>query len=84
MFSINWSKTALRQLRKIAPAVQGRIVEEVSNLETFPATRNVKALTGHQYGFRLRVGHYRILFDVAAAVRIIEIQEVKRRHDHTY
>lgn len=84
MFSINWTKTAVRQLRKIATVDQSRIVEEVARLETFPASRNVKALTSHQYGFRLRVGQYRVLFDVAVVVRIIEIQEVKRRDDHTY
>ena len=84
MFSINWTKTAVKQLRKIAPLDQSRIVEEVAELEAFPASRNVKALTNHQYGFRLRIGQYRVLFDVAAVVRIIEIQEVKRRDDHTY
>ncbi|ADP14721.1 MULTISPECIES: type II toxin-antitoxin system RelE family toxin [Achromobacter] len=84
MFSINWTKTAVKQLRKISPVDQSRIVEEVAELEMFPASRNVKALTNHQYGFRLRIGQYRVLFDVAAVVRIIEIQEVKRRDDHTY
>lgn len=84
MFLINWTKVALKQLGKIPPADHARIVEAVAALEAFPTVREVKALSNHQYGFRLRVGQYRVLFDVAAVVRIIKIQQVRRRNDHTY
>ena len=35
-------------------------------------------------GYRLRVGNYRVLFDAETEVRIIEIQEVKKRDSNTY
>ncbi len=44
----------------------------------------MKALTNHEYAYRLRVGRFRILFDVDTTIRIIDIQEVKKRDDHTY
>ena len=56
-------------------------------METFrywPDCRNVKALTSHEYGFRMRVGNWRILFDVEDRIRIITIQEVKKRDERTY
>jgi len=49
-----------------------------------PACQNVKALIGHRYGYRLRVGNYRILFDWDGEIRIIEIQEVRKRDGRTY
>lgn len=49
-----------------------------------PDTRNVKALTKHRYGYRLRVGNYRVLFDWDGEIRIVEVQEVKIRNESTY
>lgn len=37
----------------------------------------VKALRNHQYGYRLRVGSYRVLFDVLDHARVVSIEEVK-------
>lgn len=46
--------------------------------------RNVKALTNHEYGYRLRVGNYRVFFDFDGAVRIVSIEEVRKRDERTY
>lgn len=46
--------------------------------------RNVKALTNHEYGYRLRVGHYRVFFEFDGAVRIVSIEEVRKRDERTY
>ena len=46
--------------------------------------RNVKALTSHEYGYRLRVGNYRVFFDFDGAVRIVSIEEVRKRDERTY
>lgn len=32
----------------------------------------------------MRIGNYRVLFDAEAEVRIIEIQQVKKRDEQTY
>lgn len=45
--------------------------------------RNVKALTNHEYGYRLRVGNYRVFFDFDGAVRIVSIEEVRKRDERT-
>lgn len=46
--------------------------------------RNVKTLTNHEYGYRLRVGNYRVFFEFEGSVRIITIEEVKKRDERTY
>lgn len=46
--------------------------------------RNVKALAHHEYGYRLRVGNYRVFFDFDGAVRIVSIEEVRKRDERTY
>ena len=44
----------------------------------------MKALKGHKAGYRLRVGRYRVLFDLDEGVRVITIQEVRKRDEQTY
>jgi len=84
MYAINWSNKAKKQLRKIDQQEQGTIIDAVDELEHFPKTKNVVALTQHTYGYRMRVGGYRVLFDADTKIKIIEIQHVKKRDDQTY
>lgn len=44
----------------------------------------MNALISREYGFRMRVGNWGILFDVEDHIRIIMIQEVKKRDERTY
>ncbi|MFA5520171.1 MAG: type II toxin-antitoxin system RelE/ParE family toxin [Castellaniella sp.] len=84
MYTVNWSNKAKKQLRKIDRKEQLTIIDAVDRLEDFPSVKNVISLTKHEYGYRMRVGNYRILFDADIAVRIIEIQQVKKRDGQTY
>lgn len=85
MYAINWRPKARKQVGKIMDRNARHLIEEaVSGLQDWPACNNVKPLVNHPYGYRLRVGRFRILFDVETTIRIIEIQEVKKRDEHTY
>ena len=65
MLDVIWQPKALKQLKKIGERViQERILSATRGLAAFPECPNVKRLTNHEYAFRLRVGDWRILFDV--------------------
>ena len=84
MPSIEWSKKARKQVERIDRTLRPAIVGAVRGLANWPDCRNVKALAGRE-GFRLRVGRYRVLFTVhEGAVRIIRIEEVRKRDERTY
>lgn len=85
MFTVIWTPKATRQLTKIQPEKQREAITQATRaLETFPDVVNVTALTKHDVGYRLRVGSYRVLFDVVSEVKIISIEEVKKRDERTY
>ncbi|NVL90618.1 MAG: hypothetical protein HWN69_06420 [Desulfobacterales bacterium] len=84
MYKIEWQPKAFRQLNKVRERkTRVMIFNAVDKLQNWPDCRNVKAVqsTG---GYRLRVGNWRILFDVKTALEIIEIEEVKKRNERTY
>ncbi|WP_354684609.1 type II toxin-antitoxin system RelE/ParE family toxin [Cupriavidus necator] len=84
MNSIFWTTKAARQVRKLDRPIRIGILDAVEHLAQMPDCQHVKALSNHAYGYRLRVGHYRILFDWDGAIRIVEIQEVRKRDERTY
>ena len=79
MNDIQWKPKALKQLRKI-PSQQGSAIRQSvrTELVDLANARNVKPLIGHAYGYRLRVGNYRVFFDFDGAIRIVTIEEVKK------
>jgi mRNA interferase RelE/StbE len=80
-----WQPRALKQLKKIEErAIQGRILTASRGLSQFPACSNVKRLASHERTYRLRVGNWRVLFDVFEEISIINIEEVKKRNESTY
>jgi len=82
MKSIEWKQKALRQLRKIKDEKsRAMIYDAVSTLKTFPNCSNVKKLKGRSE-YRLRVGHWRVIF--TDSLQILYIEEVKKRDEHTY
>ncbi len=86
MNEILWAPKALRQLRKLdrPDAVQVRHAASVE-LADLSKARHVKALVGHEFAYRLRVGAYRVLFDVIEGQpRIVRIEEVRKRDERTY
>ena len=84
MNDVRWSPKALKQMTKLPSDVRSAVVSGVSGLKDFPNCQNVKKLTNHQYGYRLRVGNYRVFFDFNGAANVAYIEEVKKRDDRTY
>jgi mRNA interferase RelE/StbE len=84
MYSVEWKKRAIKDLRKIDRAYQMQIVESVKRLESWPKCGNVKRLTNYKQEYRLRVGRYRVFFNVHEQIEIVMVEEVKKRDDRTY
>jgi mRNA interferase RelE/StbE len=77
--NINIRKSAIKDLSKIDNEQKQRIHAKILELTNFPDTANVKKLTNFEPAYRLRVGDYRILFDVVEDT--IEIGRVLHRKD---
>ena len=84
MFRVEWKPKAVRQLYKIKDAEIVSSIKTASySLQNWPECPNIIKLKGRS-DYRMRVGAWRILFDVDQVVRSIEIQEVIKRNARTY
>jgi len=63
MFKAEWTEKALDELNKLEPTISSRIIKKIDELLSDPYSLNIKRLKGIE-AFRLRVGDYRVLFEV--------------------
>ena len=85
MKTVKWAPKAIKQVKKLGDKpLQTTLFAATAELAKFPAVTGVIALTNHAYGYRLRVGNYRVLFNVRAAIEVVSIEEVKKRDERTY
>jgi mRNA interferase RelE/StbE len=68
---INIRKTAITDLKKIDRKVKDRIHKKITELQHFPNIPNIKKLTNFEPAYRLRIGDYRVLFNVLDDVVVI-------------
>ena len=86
MNKIEWTRRALKQIISIDQRYVHNIRNKVNELSVFPdVSLDIKKISGQSNQFRLRVGIYRILFEVINEDPvIISIQAIRRRTSTTY
>jgi len=68
---------AIKDLSKIDKKEAGKILDKIESLQYFPQVANIKRLTNFVPPYRLRVGNYRILFELEE--ESITVYRVKHR-----
>jgi len=78
MYELVYSPAASKQLEKLERAIKERIVIALERLRIKPESRDIKKLMGMP-GYRLRVGDYRIIFDIERNKLLILVLEIGHR-----
>ncbi len=82
MFKIIYAKSVEKDLKKVASSSLPKIRRRIEELERFPNISQIKHLTNHPLAdYRLRVGNYRILFDVDWKKQEIYILKIGHRKE---
>ena len=76
---IDIQDSAYKDLKKIDKSEAIKILQTIKKLEDYPYISNVKKLTNHYPPFRLRIGDYRVLFDIEE--NKIIISNIKHRKE---
>jgi mRNA interferase RelE/StbE len=82
MFTLSFSRKFDKQFDKLKldKKTSDKILDSILDLENgYMGNKNVKHLTNHQPEYRLRLGFYRVLFDIENSV--IYIREIKHRRE---
>jgi len=80
-YQIELKTSALKELEKLPRQVIPRAIAAIKRLAENPFPLGVKKLAGFERTYRVRVGDYRIMYEVHEDRLIIEIIRVKHRKD---
>ena len=80
-YDIEWKPSAEKELRRIHTDFVPRIVQVVESLGDDPFPVGHRKLVGGSGSYRVRVGDYRIVYQVDAQRRVVEIYHVRHRKD---
>jgi mRNA interferase RelE/StbE len=80
-FRVEWKKSTRKDLRRLPVAAVNRVLETVEALTTNPFPHGVEKLSGSEHAYRIRLGDYRIIYEVVNEAGLVEIQRVRHRKD---
>ena len=80
LYSINFNKKAKKQLDKMSDVIVMPILDAIENLAENPRPKGYKKLKGRT-GYRIRVGNYRIIYEIFDDILLIDVIELGHRKD---
>jgi mRNA interferase RelE/StbE len=82
-YAFRWRERAVRQLRAIPQPAALTILQALTPLGDDPRRpdANVRKLTGYEDRYRLRVGDYRVIYDVTDKQLVILVVGVGHRRE---
>ncbi len=73
-------KTVQKQINKLPNTIQARVIESLLSLKETPRPSNSLKMKNSQ-GYRLRVGDYRVLYDIDDKTQTMTLRRVGHRRD---
>lgn len=80
-YKIEWKRSAVKQLEKLPRQMISKVVAAVDSLSSNPYPQGVRKLVSTENSYRIRVGDYRVLYNIVENKLVIEIIRVGHRRD---
>jgi len=79
--AVVFKPAAVRDLRKLPEDIRRRVAARIDALATDPTPAGAEPLKGEPDCFRLRVGEYRILYQVERKAHAVLIARIRHRRE---
>jgi mRNA interferase RelE/StbE len=79
-YSLNFTRQALRDLSGINEPNYSKVKQSIAALAENPRPHGYKKLKNRN-GYRIRIGDYRVIYDIFDAVLIIDVISIGHRKD---
>lgn len=80
-YRIEFTSAAARQVKRLPHPARHRVLDAVTGLRDDPRPRGAKKLVGEQTAWRIRVGDYRVIYDVFDTEVVVTVVRVGHRRE---
>ncbi|MCC5655223.1 type II toxin-antitoxin system RelE/ParE family toxin [Nostoc sp. XA013] len=83
-YKVEILKGALKQLKKLSPELQERIQVKIDDLAIEPRPNVAKKLKGKENAYRIRVGEYRVIYDIFTFLCLVSLRDCGSQHRNIF
>ena len=81
MYRVLLERAAEKDLKQLSTKLHDRVIEAVRALSENPRPAGCRKLAGADDDWRIRVGDYRVIYEIADAIRVVRINRVRHRRE---
>lgn len=80
-YRVEFTAAAARQVKKLPRPARDRVLEAIDGLADSPRPHGAKKLVGEQTAWRIRIGDYRVIYDVFDAQLTVTVVRAAHRRE---
>lgn len=81
---VELAPAAQRDLRRLPSQAKARLAGPIQSLSDSPRPPGVRKVRGEERAWRIRVGPYRVIYDIYDEQQLVVVLKVDRRRETTY
>ncbi|UUT35418.1 type II toxin-antitoxin system RelE family toxin [Microbacterium elymi] len=80
-YSVEFTAAAARQVKKLPRPARDRVLDAIDGLTDDPRPHGAKMLVGEQTAWRIRIGDYRVIYDVFDVELTVSVVRAAHRRE---
>jgi len=81
MYRVLLERSAEKDLSRLSNPMHGRVIAAIQVLADNPRPPGCRKLVGSKNDWRIRIGNYRVLYEIADEIRIVRVNRVRHRRE---
>jgi len=81
MYRVLLERGAEKDLARLSSEIHDRVIEGIRSLATNPRPPGSRKLAGSKNDWRIRVGDYRVVYEIADEIRAVRVNRVRHRRE---
>jgi mRNA interferase RelE/StbE len=80
-YTVDFTTGAAKEIRRLDQGVRKRILSSIAELGTDPRPKGGKKLAGEQNAWRIRIGDFRVLYEIQDNILTVTVVRVAHRRE---
>jgi mRNA interferase RelE/StbE len=81
VYQVVIERRAEKDLDRLPPPIHRRLTESILALASDPRPPGCRKLVGGDDDWRIRVGDYRVIYQIADTIRVVRVNRVRHRRE---
>ena len=80
-YEVQFATSAAKEFRSLSPQLKRRVSSAIDALAQDPRPPGLRKLVGHAHLYRIRVGQYRVVYEIDDEGQFIRVTRIRHRRE---